>query len=277
MVPSYPPFIRYLSHCRSPKAKSPFPSDRFRTAVTVFFAWLCCSSITPAIVFAQPGVERNFFQQYILQQKTEKVFRDEVVARSHDTVERVKQVCQLEPAQLEKLQLAAEGDVTRFFREYERVKMELAGFKVNDAQAFQRAWPIVMPLNQRIQQKIFDENSLCQSVVKAVLNESQRKQFETAEAKRRAYEHEANCKSTIAELNKEIPFTSAQRAKLLEIMLSVPPPKKSHPQLASILGMIILKKVSKQIEMESGLDKKQLDHLLALLQRVRGMEGNFQW
>jgi len=233
--------------------------------------------MTPAILVAQPGVERSLFQQYILQQKTEKAFRDEVVARSHDTIERVKQVCQLEPAQIEKLQLAAEGDVTRFFREYERVKMELAGIKINDAPAVQRAWPIVMPLYERVHQKIFDENSLSQSVVRTVLNESQRRQFETAEAKRRAYEHEANCKSTIAELNKEIPLTRSQREKLLEIMLSVPPPKKSHPQLAGLLGMIILKKVSKQIEKESGLDKKQLDHLLVLQERVRGMEGNFQW
>ena len=243
----------------------------------MLFAWLCCSSMTPSSLFAQLGVEQGLFQQYILQQKTEEVFRAEVVARSHDTIERVKQVCQLEPAQLEKLQLAADGDVTRFFREYERIKSELTGIKVNDAQAVQRAWPIVMPLYQRVHQNIFDESSLCQSVVKTVLNEAQREEFETAEAKRREYEFKANCKSSIAELNKEIPLTRAQREKLLEIMLSVPPPKKSQPQFASILGMIILRKVSKQIEKESGLDKKQFDHLLVLLERVRGMEGNFQW
>ena len=259
------------------KAKSPFPSDRFLVVVVVLFALLCFSSMTPSIVFAQLGAERSFFELYILQQKTEKVFRDQVVTRSHDTIERVKQVCQLEPAQLEKLQLAAEGDVVRFFREYERVKTELAGIKMNDAPAVQRAWPIVMPLLERVQQKIFDENSLSQSVVRTVLNESQRRQFETSEAKRCAYEHEANCKSTIAELNKEIPLTRAQREKLLEIMLSVPRPKKSHPQLASFLGLIILKKVSKQIENESGLDKKQLDHLLVLQMRAQGMEVNFQW
>lgn len=232
---------------------------------------------TSPILFAQFGVEQDFFQQYILQRKTEKVFRDEVVARSHDTIDRVKQVCQLEPAQVDKLQLAAEGDVARFYREYERIKTELAGVKVTDAQAFQRAWPIVMPLYQRIQQRIFDENSLCQSVLKSVLNETQLKQYEATEARRREYEFKALCRCSIAELNKSIPFTRDQREKVLEIMLSVSPPKKSHPQLASLLGMVVLRKVGAKIEKDSGLDEKQLDHLRELLLRYQGMEGNFTW
>jgi hypothetical protein len=242
-----------------------------------FFALIVCVATASPNLFAQFGVEKDFFQQYILQGKTEKVFRAEVVARSHHTIDRVKQVCQLEPAQLDKLQLAAEGDVARFFREYERIKTELVGLKVTDAQAFQNAWPIVMPLYQRIQQRIFDESSLCQSVLKSVLNETQQKQYEAAEARRREYEFKALCKCAIAELNKSIPFTRDQREKVLEIMLSVPPPKSSHPQLASLLGMIVLRKVDSKIEKDSGLDKKQLDHLRELLLKYQDMEGNFKW
>ena len=94
-----------------------------------------------------------------------------------------------------------------------------------------------MPLYQRIQQRIFDESSLCQSVLKSVLSETQQKQYEAAEARRREHEFKALCKFAIAELNKSIPFTRDQREKVLEIMLSVSPPKKSSPQLASLLGM----------------------------------------
>jgi len=242
----------------------------------LLLAWLSIASMTSPVLFAQPG-QPDIFQQNILQQKTEKVFREDVVARSHDLIERVKQSCELEPAQLEKLQLAAEGDVVRFYREFERIKSEVKGVNQNDAQAFQRVWPILSPLYQRVQQGIFDESSLSHSVLKTTLNSGQLEQFETAEAKRRDYAFKASCKVAIADLSREIPLTGEQREKLLAIMISVARPKKSHLQMESMIGMVILGKAIKRIEEESGLDKKQLDHLIKLLERVRGMEGNFQW
>jgi len=246
----------------------------------LILAWLGLASMTsPTLLaqFAQPVQKQGIFQQYILQQKTEKAFREDVTARSLDFIERVKQVCQLDLTQLEKLQLAAEGDVVRFYREYERVKSEVKGFTMNDAQARQRLWPIVSPLYMRVQQGIFDDSSLCHSVLKTTLNASQLEQFQTAEAKRLNYAFTASCKTTIADLSREIPLTGEQREKLLSIMLSFARPKKLHPQMENMLGMIILGKSIERIEVESGLDKKQLDHLVALLGRVRGMEGNFEW
>lgn len=247
--------------------------------VCLLLAWLGFSLTSSTTLFSQvaqpeqPGI----FQQYILQQKTETAFREEVVSCSHDVIERVKLVCQLDPAQLENLQLAAEGDVVRFYREFERIKSEVKGITVNDAQAWQKAWPIISPLYQRVQQGIFDDSSLCHSVLNTTLNPDQLKQFQTAEAKRRDYAFRANCKTAIAELSREMPLTGEQRKKLLSIMISVGRPKKSHPQLEGMVGMVILGKVEKRIEEESGLDKKQCDHLVKLLEQARGMEGNFEW
>jgi len=255
---------------------APVRLSRASQIAVLLLAWLGIASMTSPALFAQI-VQPGMFQQYILQQKTEKVFREDVVAHSHDVIERVKLVCQLDPAQLEKLQLAAEGDVVRFYREFERIKSEVKGVKMDDAQAWQQAWPILSPLYQRVLQGIFDDSSLCHSVVKTTLNTGQLEQFETAEAKRRDYAFKANCKTAIAELSREIPLTGDQRDRLLVIMLSVARPKKSHPRLESMLGMIILSKAIKQIEDESSLDKKQLDHLVKLLERVRGVEGNFEW
>jgi hypothetical protein len=252
---------------------------RLTQIVCLLLVWLGISSMTSSTLFAQvaqpeqPGI----FQQYILQQKTEKAFREEVVSCSHDVIERVKLVCQLDPAQLENLQLAAEGDVVRFYREFERIKSEVKGITADDAQAWQKAWPIISPLYQRVQQGIFDDSSLCHFVLNTTLNPDQLKQFQTAEAKRRDYAFKANCKTTIAELSREIPLTSGQREKLLSIMISVGRPKKSHPQLEGMVGMVILEKAGKRIEDESGLDKKQRDHLVKLLEQARGMEGNFEW
>ena len=244
--------------------------------VCLLLAWLGNSSTTLFAQVAQPE-QPGIFQQYILQQKTETAFREEVVSRSLDVIERVKLVCQLEPAQLDNLRLAAEGDVVRFYREFERIKSEVKGITVNDAQAWQKAWPIISPLFQRVQQGIFDDSSLCHSALSTTLNPDQLKQFQTAEAKRRDYAFKANCKATIAELSREIPLTGEQREKLLSIMISVGRPRKSHPQLESMVGMVILGKAGKQIEDESGLDKKQLDRLVKLLEQARAMEGNFEW
>ena len=240
---------------------------------TLLLAWFGLASMNPPAI----GQDQSIFQQYILQQKTEKAFRLEVVARSHDLIERVKQSCKLDSAQLEKLQLAAEGDVVRFYREFERVKSEVKGINRSDAQAFHRVWPILSPLSVRVQLGIFDDSALCHSVLKTTLNASQLEQFQTDEAKRLNYAFTATCKTAIVDLSREIPLTGSQRQKLLSIMLSVAKPKKSHPQLEYMLGMVILGKAIKQIEVESGLDKKQFDHLEKLLERVRGMEGNFEW
>ena len=242
----------------------------------LLLAWLGILSMTSPALFAQI-VQPGMFQQYILQQKTEKVFREVVVSHSHDVIERVKLVCQLEPAQLEKLQLAAEGDVVRFYREFERIKSEVNGVKMGDAQAWQQAWPIIMPLYTRLHQGIFDDSSLCHSVLKSTLNPGQLEQFEAAEEERRDYAFKAVCKTAIADLSREIPLTGEQRGKLLVIMLSGPKPKKSHPQMESMLGMVIFKKAIKRIENELVLDKKQLNHLVKWLGRVQGMEGNFEW
>lgn len=255
---------------------APVRLSRPSQIAVLLLAWLGIVSMASPTLFAQLG-QPGMFQQFILQQKTEKVFREDVVARSHDLIERVKLVCELEPAQLEKLQLAAEGDVVRFYREFERIKSEVKGVKMNDAQAWQQAWPILMPLHQRVQQGIFDDSSLCHTVLKTTLNPGQLEQFETAEAKRRDYAFKANCKTAIADLSREIPLTGEQREKLLAIMLSVARPKKSHPQMEIMVGMVLFNKAIKRIESESGLDKKQLDHLVKLLERVRGMEGNFEW
>ncbi len=240
---------------------------------TLLLAWLGLASMNPPAI----GQDQDIFQQTILQKKTEKVFREEVIARSHDLIERAKQSCELDTAQLEKLQLAAEGDVVRFYREYERVKSEVKGITMKDAQARQRGLPILSPLAVRVRLGIFDDSALCHSVLKSTLNASQLEQFQTAEAKRLNYAFTASCKTAIVDLGREVPLTSSQREKLLSIMLSVPKPKKSYPQLEFMLGMVILGKAIERIEVESGLDKKQFDHLVKLLERVRGMEGNFEW
>ena len=257
----------------------PIRQSRPNQIARLLLACLSILSMTSPILFAQAAqpAQPGIFQQYILQQKTEKLFREDVVARSHDVIVRVKLVCQLDPAQLENLQLAAEGDVVRFYREFERVKSEVKGVTTNDPQAWQRAWPILSPLYQRVLRGVFDDSSLCHSVLKTTLNPGQLELFETAEAKRRDYAFKANCKTAIVDLSREIPLTGDQREKLLVIMLSVARPKKSHPQLESMLGMIILGKAIKKIEDESSLDKKQLDHLVKLLERVQGVEGNFEW
>ena len=113
--------------------------------------------------------------------------------------------------------------------------------------------------------------------MKTTLNPGQLEQFETAEAKRRDYAFKANCKTAVADLSREIPLTGEQREKLLAVMISVARPKKSNPRMESMIGMIILGKAIKRIEDESVLDKKQLDHLVKLLERFRGVEGNFEW
>lgn len=109
------------------------------------------------------------------------------------------------------------------------------------------------------------------------MSQVQLEQLQAAEAKRRDYKFRANCKTAIADLCQEIPFTGEQREKLLAIMLSVSRPKKSNPQVEHVVGLVILGKAMKRIQDESVLDKKQLDHLKKLLERARGWEGNFEW
>lgn len=163
---------------------------------------------------------------------------------------------ELSSDQKQKMLLAGRGDIADFFSELETIRAEFEGVK--DQQKINQVFTRIQPLQLRMQQGLFEGDSIMSKITLRTLDGDQRETHEESEKKRTLASYRAAIKMTISELDKSAPFTAAQRKEIVSLLEGTPIPK-SRGQYLTYYVLYQLSNNRKQLE--GILEPGQMKHL----------------
>jgi hypothetical protein len=186
-------------------------------------------AIAPQLrVRAQFTVE--MFEQWVFQQ-----VRDEVGGRQRFDqfltlhLDYLDRICQLTDNQKRKLQLAARGDIQRFFDQYEMVKRKFHDVK-DDELKMQQMWQDINQLQTYMADGLFGDDSLVYKSLRHTLSAEQLAKYDVARRERSHFLHRTGIEQGVAILERGVPLRDAQRQDLIALIVSrsTPPTRIVH-------------------------------------------------
>lgn len=154
-------------------------------------------------------------------------------------LEAMDRAVSLSEPQRSKLELAGEGDIHRFFAEYERVR-DSCTFGQISRDDLQKLMTKAQPLQKRYQSGLHGRGSLFDKTVASLLTGQQRERLDTMRKERRRREYRDRVRIALMILDRKLPMTAAQREELTELLIEhTPPPQRygnQNAQLAMVLG-----------------------------------------
>lgn len=138
----------------------------------------------------------------------------------------LERVCTLTPEQREKLHLAGEGDLKRFFDRYEKSREHFNAIK-GDQNKLGEVFQEIQPLQMSFKSGIFGEGSIFAKSVGNTLSGDQAKQFEKLMRERRWFRYKAKVDLVVGTLDAAIGLTAEQRTQFIKLLSDeVEPPLK---------------------------------------------------
>jgi hypothetical protein len=145
----------------------------------------------------------------------------------------IDRVCKLTEAQKVKLQLAARGDIKRFFDRWEALKRN---FKPLDQrqpefqQEYQKLHQNIRPLQLALQSGLFRDDSLIHKSFHDALTEQQQASYAAMERERRLFHHRASVALAVSTLEQAVPLRDVQRQKLIDLLVNETKPAQKPGQ-----------------------------------------------
>ncbi|MGZ0167747.1 MAG: hypothetical protein ACKVII_27845, partial [Planctomycetales bacterium] len=209
-----------MSECRHSPGRS-----RLLTALLIAIVW-ASQGATP--VFGQLGFTDQQFEQWVFQQYgNAATARTKLKEALELYAEDIDQACGLSDDQKQKLRLAGRGDINRFFRTFEEVKLKFQLIR-NDQQKVNQIFQDVTPLQAQMTTGLFTRDSLLQKCLVNTINREQFLKYVKVDQERRSFHHEAKIGIVITLLNQSVPITSEQRRRLVDLLRrETRPPRKS--------------------------------------------------
>lgn len=155
--------------------------------------------------------------------------RKQIESRLSLQLEELEKRCRLTNDQKEKLELAARGDIKRFFERVDgsRKKFQAVG---NDANRINEIWPDIEPLQQKLHVGLFDDQSLFAKTLEKTLDEEQAASYRAVQLERRKFRYKAAIGAALLKLDVAVPLRDEERRKLLDVLLEeTPPPEQFGP------------------------------------------------
>jgi hypothetical protein len=223
-----------------------------------------------------PNQRPDIVGTYLYQGADESTFKKQLEQQIDMRIERISQVVALEPQQLRKVKLAAQGDVSRFYRELDKVKSNVQGLDPNDPNDVRSGWVAVQPLQRRLSRGIIDEVSLLERVLSTVLGPEQKQIYHDYLRERQEARYRAILRMTISDLEKTLPLTTQQRDAMITILEGKKFPRSTTSTLESYVGYAMLARLSDS-EIAQFLDAPQRKVFLELTQQYAQWMNNFTW
>jgi len=222
------------------------------------------------------AARQDVMSMYLYNGRDEATFKKNLEQQTDLKIEQISRLVQLDEAQLEKLELAAHGDLSRFYRELERIREQVKGFSPENGNDMQQAWQVISPLQQRIAAGIFDENSLLERVLCTLLSPEQHQTYRAGQRERQLYRYKSVLRMTIADLEKALPLTAKQRTELIKLVEEKNFPRACPQNLESYVGYAMLARLSEQ-ETKELLDAEQHKTFHQLSLQYAQFMNNFTW
>lgn len=247
-------------------------SRRSRILPVAFFAILSIAHCD-TVMFGQVGWTDAQFDQWVFQQYGNAATARVRLKESLELyTEDVNRACGLSNAQKQKLRLAGQGDIERFFRKFEIVKTKFQAIR-NDQQKVNQILQEISPLQAQLTTGMFDRDSLLQKCLVNTINREQFLKYLKVDAERQRFHHEAKMGIIITLLDQAVPVTAEQRRKLSDLLRRETKPPRKSGQYDYYAMMHQVSKIDEE-KFKSILDATQWQVFKQQLAQMRGME---QW
>jgi hypothetical protein len=245
--------------------------------VSTFWLLLLCASYIPLPVDLCHAQGRDLRQpdilaMYLFNGADEATFRRQLENRAQLRVTRIAEAVGLNPGQLEKLQLATYGDLSRFYRELEHVRRKTQGLNSQNQNDMQKAWEFISPVQQRVAKGIIGEDSLTERILQSLLDDDQRAKYAEFQRQRAAAHFRSILRMTVSDLEKSLPLTEKQRDELIKLVegKELAKPAVGQQQIQAYLGFIMLARLEDN-ELSELLDRQQVLTFRKLTQQYANM------
>jgi len=179
---------------------------------------ILCVTHFDSVAYGQVGWTDQQLDQWVFQQYgNASTARARLKESLKLYTEDVDQTCSLSDAQKQKLQLAGQGDVERFFRKYKEFKTQFQASR-NNQQKVNQVFQDIRPLQAKLKTGLFDRESLLQKCLVNTINRKQFLQYLKVDKERQRFQHEARIGVIISLLDQAAPVTAEQRKKLSELL-----------------------------------------------------------
>ncbi len=139
-------------------------------------------------------------------------------------IDDLDRVCGVSESQKQKLRLAGQGDIKRFFDRVADIKRKLAGGQTDPNQ---NIWQEIQPLQIELNTGLFGDESLFAKTIKRTLDREQSARYESMLMKRRLVRHRATAEWFVVHVDKALGLTEKQRQQFIDLLVTaVPPPQK---------------------------------------------------
>jgi hypothetical protein len=166
--------------------------------------------------------ERYVFQQDQTADRARRKFESLLTSR----VDELERTCELTLTQMRKLQMMGQGDIKRFFDNYETVKARFKSMN-NDVNRIQEIQPDLGPLRVTLQTGPFTDDSLLTKSLRTMLTDDQLAKYDGIAEGRRSFRHRANVELAVSMLEQAMPLRDEQRRELIALVeKETTPPKK---------------------------------------------------
>ncbi len=204
-------------------------------------------------------IDINQFDSWIFQGVGNETRAQTLFASAIDLeINRLERWTSLEDSQKERIRLAGQGDIKRFFDRVEKARRDFhaLGDQLNQNN-INEAYQIASPLSQEVSKGLFGETSLLRKVVNGTLDDEQAEKIRVETARRKRLHTETAIKMWLAELGRRIPMTGEQREAMLQITLSNVKSIEAENRYTSYLISYRLSKMPPD-KLEEILDEAQL-------------------
>jgi hypothetical protein len=197
----------------------------------------------------------NFDRRVFGQWGTPRAARKQLQSQLKLQVEAIDRACDLTPAQQEKLWLAGQGDIWRFYERVEEVRKLFLEARHNQQQINQM-WQHIQPIGQQLRAGLFHGHSLLHKCIWRTLDPQQTDRYQRQETERRRFHYEASIALTLEMLQEGIPLRESQRQKLARLIRDRTPWPEQFGQYDSYLILWHLSQLPEE-ELKPIFDKIQ--------------------
>jgi len=205
-------------------------------------------------LFAQGN---DWFDSWALQGKSEREFRKSCENQAELFIDNLKQTVQLTDSQVNKIRLAAQGDIHRFFVQVAEARYKTRNMQPNNQQVNEIS-RIISPIQQVAQKGLLNEESLFESTVNKVLDDQQLELWKAAKAKHIESLYRAILQLQLVQLEHHMPLLAKQREKLIDLTLTRLKGKKVDMQYRFYLIEYAMYGIPKET-LNSFLDEPQVE------------------
>ncbi len=233
------------------------------------------AAAVPAAEVAQALQVQAQVDRWLFGNKTRSQVERSIMSRCSLQLDGLESVCDLSDAQRAKLELAARGDMRRFFRQSDEIR-ERFGNVVQDQQKLSELMQAVQPLRSRIgSSSFFDSTSLLHKVLLRTLEPEQARRYQEQHLQRLRFQYEARIEMTLVMLESGIPLRQEQRQQFAALLLSETQPPASFGRQAFYAVLFKASQVD-QAKLEPIFDAEQWRSLRMMLAQAERMEPSLK-